>query len=76
MANQKKPTSADSCPICDKGVAEKFKPFCSKRCADVDLSRWLKGSYRIPAVEPLDEADMEAAVKAGLEENDPDATRH
>lgn len=37
------------CPICSKPAVEKFKPFCSKRCADVDLNRWLTGSYVIPA---------------------------
>jgi len=40
------------CAICGKPVDEVFKPFCSKRCADVDLGRWLKGSYAIPAREP------------------------
>ncbi|HUO92078.1 MAG TPA: DNA gyrase inhibitor YacG [Rhizomicrobium sp.] len=40
------------CAVCGKPQAEKFKPFCSKRCADVDLSRWLKGNYAIPAEEP------------------------
>lgn len=39
------------CPICDKPADPKFRPFCSKRCADVDLQRWFKGSYAIPAVE-------------------------
>jgi hypothetical protein len=37
------------CPICSKPSVEAFKPFCSKRCADVDLNRWLTGSYIIPA---------------------------
>ena len=37
-----------SCPICGKAEAPKSKPFCSKRCADVDLNRWLSGSYAIP----------------------------
>lgn len=37
------------CPICGKPPVEQFKPFCSKRCADVDLNRWLSGSYVIPA---------------------------
>lgn len=64
------------CPICGKPGAEKLKPFCSKRCADVDLSRWLKGVYAFPAVEPPDEWDVEAARKAGLDEDDPEATRH
>jgi len=37
------------CPICSKPAVEAFRPFCSKRCADVDLNRWLTGSYVIPA---------------------------
>ncbi|MEM6556858.1 MAG: DNA gyrase inhibitor YacG [Pseudomonadota bacterium] len=37
-------------------VSVKFKPFCSKRCADIDLSRWLKGGYAIPG-RPADQAD-------------------
>jgi endogenous inhibitor of DNA gyrase (YacG/DUF329 family) len=37
-----------TCPICSKPTAKEFAPFCSRRCADVDLSRWLKGSYAIP----------------------------
>ena len=55
------------CPICrrpleDGESARRFRPFCSKRCADVDLSRWLGGRYAIPAVEAEDEreADGEA----------------
>ena len=36
------------CPICDKPAEAGFKPFCSKRCADIDLGRWLKGGYAIP----------------------------
>lgn len=39
------------CPICSKPLVERFRPFCSKRCADVDLGRWLNGSYAIPAEE-------------------------
>ena len=37
------------CPVCGKPMVEEFKPFCSKRCADVDLNRWLTGNYVIPA---------------------------
>lgn len=37
-----------SCPICGKPADDKYRPFCSKRCADVDLARWLNGSYVIP----------------------------
>lgn len=38
------------CPICKKNPSEPaFRPFCSKRCADADLSRWLTGGYVLPA---------------------------
>jgi uncharacterized protein len=43
------------CPICGKPRAERFRPFCSRRCADVDLSRWLGGTYAIPAAEAQDD---------------------
>jgi uncharacterized protein len=36
------------CPVCGKPRQERYDPFCSRRCADVDLHRWLKGSYVIP----------------------------
>ncbi len=38
-----------TCPICDRETDAKYRPFCSRRCADVDLGRWLTGSYAIPA---------------------------
>ncbi len=47
------------CPICGKQTDDmKYRPFCSKRCADVDLGNWFNGSYNVPVVE-LDEADYE-----------------
>lgn len=39
------------CPICSKPSLQKFHPFCSARCAQVDLNRWLGENYAIPAVE-------------------------
>jgi endogenous inhibitor of DNA gyrase (YacG/DUF329 family) len=39
---------AAKCAICAKPVQDAFKPFCSRRCADVDLHGWLKGGYAIP----------------------------
>ena len=42
------------CPVCKQQSAQKYHPFCSARCADVDLHRWLGGQYAIPAVEPPD----------------------
>ncbi|WP_052027129.1 DNA gyrase inhibitor YacG [Rhodovulum sp. PH10] len=45
------PRTTARCPICGKPAEEKFRPFCSRRCADVDLHRWLSGAYAVPAVE-------------------------
>lgn len=52
------------CPICGKAVVERYRPFCSTRCADVDLNRWLSGRYAIPAEEPPD-ADEDGADEPG-----------
>lgn len=52
--------SVRRCPICGKRQAAEFRPFCSRRCADVDLGRWLKGSYVIPGRE-ADEGDGASA---------------
>ncbi|ESW61672.1 MAG: DNA gyrase inhibitor YacG [Rhodobacter sp. CACIA14H1] len=38
-----------TCPVCGKEAEAKYRPFCSRRCADVDLGRWLTGGYAIPA---------------------------
>jgi hypothetical protein len=43
------------CPICRKPMVAAYRPFCSKRCADVDLNRWLKGIYAVPVTENDDE---------------------
>ncbi len=45
------------CPICGKPCSERYDPFCSRRCADVDLHRWLKGSYVIPGASASREPD-------------------
>jgi uncharacterized protein len=37
-----------TCPICRKATVASYKPFCSRRCADVDLARWLREDYVIP----------------------------
>ena len=44
------------CPVCGQPASETNRPFCSARCADVDLGRWLTGQYRIPG-EPLEPED-------------------
>lgn len=54
------------CPVCRKDARIEFRPFCSRRCKDVDLHRWFSGSYSIPVVESDEEM--------GDGSNDPDAT--
>ena len=54
-----------TCPICHKETAQAYRPFCSRRCADVDLAKWLNGSYAAPSNDPDDiEAVIEAAEAA------------
>ncbi len=43
--------AARACPICGKPATRAAYPFCSTRCADIDLNRWLSGAYAIPASE-------------------------
>ncbi|MGY3530519.1 DNA gyrase inhibitor YacG [Bradyrhizobium embrapense] len=42
------PAAARPCPICGKPAQQAFRPFCSPRCRDVDLNRWLTGRYVVP----------------------------
>ena len=44
-----------TCPICGRKSDEKYRPFCSRRCADIDLGKWLTGSYTVPAEAIADE---------------------
>ena len=55
-----------TCPICSRETDPKYRPFCSKRCADVDLAKWLGGTYAIPSDDP---EDLEEAARAASEEN-------
>jgi endogenous inhibitor of DNA gyrase (YacG/DUF329 family) len=59
------------CPICGKPSSQQHHPFCSGRCADIDLNRWLTGSYVIPA-EPVGEDDPEGGdlPPAGRDEDE------
>ncbi|MFT6675133.1 MAG: endogenous inhibitor of DNA gyrase (YacG/DUF329 family) [Sulfitobacter sp.] len=50
-----------SCPICAQATSASYRPFCSRRCADVDLAKWMNGSYAVPSRDP---EDIEAAVEA------------
>jgi endogenous inhibitor of DNA gyrase (YacG/DUF329 family) len=57
-----------ACPICGKPRVEEWRPFCSKRCADVDLGRWLGGRYAIPG-EPVDPGDLGPGEDAETDED-------
>ncbi|WP_414653259.1 DNA gyrase inhibitor YacG [Hyphomicrobium sp.] len=48
------------CPICGKDAVEAYRPFCSKRCADIDLAKWLGGTYAIAGREEDEGDDPEA----------------
>lgn len=56
-----------TCPICKRETDPRYRPFCSRRCADVDLGRWLTGSYAIPSDavdEDLDDLNAESTLPA------------
>ena len=72
------PADSLTCPICGAPAAARAekggrspRPFCSRRCADIDLGRWFQESYAIPAVESADDTIVEslAAVKAHSEDD-------
>ncbi|MGR3805311.1 DNA gyrase inhibitor YacG [Marinibacterium profundimaris] len=46
-----------TCPICQSETDRKYRPFCSRRCADLDLGRWMTGSYSLPMVEQDDDLE-------------------
>lgn len=54
-----------SCPICDKPTDPDYRPFCSRRCADVDLGKWMNGGYAVPSTDPEDiEEAFDQAARA------------
>jgi hypothetical protein len=55
-AEQAPASRAKRCPICGKPAVAQFRAFCSRRCADVDLNRWLSGVYAVPG-KPEDDED-------------------
>ncbi len=56
--------AAKPCPLCGKPEKTAYHPFCSKRCADIDLSRWLKGVYAIPG-RPIEQEGDEEPPESG-----------
>ena len=72
------PADTLNCPTCGAPAAPPAKtgeksprPFCSRRCADIDLGRWFQGRYAIPAVESADDTIVEslAAARQGEDED-------
>jgi len=56
------------CPMCGAARVHRYRPFCSQRCADLDLGRWLNGAYSAPVVD-VDERDI-AELDAAMEQED------
>ncbi len=51
-----------ACPMCEKDTDPKYRPFCSSRCADLDLGKWLSGSYAIPSAAEDDDDELSNAI--------------
>lgn len=65
------------CPNCGKETVAQYRPFCSKRCADVDLARWFGEDYVIrqddPTVDPEDfMEEVQEALKSGNIRHNPE----
>lgn len=56
-----------SCPICKKTTVQSYRPFCSKRCADIDLGKWLNEDY---SLETQEECAPEEMILAGQKKDD------
>ena len=54
------------CPTCGAPAAAKARPFCSSRCADVDLGNWFQGKYGIPVVDAADDTIIEALLAGDM----------
>jgi endogenous inhibitor of DNA gyrase (YacG/DUF329 family) len=75
MAQSTPPTAtAGKCPICGRPTVQDYRPFCSRRCADVDLSRWLRGTYAIP--DEAEDEDGDQTNPPAEDRGDPDPGRH
>ena len=62
VSQEKKSPQKAGCPICEATAVKAHAPFCSRRCAQVDLGRWLMGDYAIPAHEGADDSDLDALL--------------
>ncbi|WP_308915261.1 DNA gyrase inhibitor YacG [Jannaschia sp. LMIT008] len=59
-----------TCPICNAETAKAYRPFCSRRCADVDLGRWITGGYAVPSTDPADAEEAADALERETERPD------
>ena len=51
-----------ACPLCQRPAETLYRPFCSSRCAHLDLGKWLTGSYAIPSQEAMEDSDVETLL--------------
>ncbi|MFK7878241.1 DNA gyrase inhibitor YacG [Roseobacter sp.] len=62
-----------SCPMCGKETKMDVRPFCSRRCANLDLARWFNGSYAVPSTQLEDTDDLEQQLaQAANDQKRPD----
>jgi endogenous inhibitor of DNA gyrase (YacG/DUF329 family) len=54
------PSQVSKCPICGRPRSHRYRPFCSSRCAEIDLGRWLKESYRVPTQDRAPDTEDES----------------
>jgi endogenous inhibitor of DNA gyrase (YacG/DUF329 family) len=59
------PAGARRCPVCGKRSVPRHRPFCSGRCADIDLGRWLKGAYRVESGEAAEDDRQDNEARQG-----------
>ncbi|WP_027256602.1 DNA gyrase inhibitor YacG [Leisingera aquimarina] len=66
-----------SCPICGGEAQKTHRPFCSKRCADIDLGKWLNGAYAVPSLDPEDIENASEETRRALQMGEKTSqTRH
>ena len=64
------PAQKSACPLCQQEAKDPHTPFCSRRCAQLDLGKWLTGDYSIPAHEAMDDSDVEMLISAHQAKNE------
>ena len=58
-----------ACPLCQQPAEALYRPFCSRRCAQLDLGKWLTGGYAIPAYEAMEDSDVETLLTAHVSQH-------